>query len=166
VSVPSSELAPPTPSPASECVPPGTKGGATLACGLGGRGEPSDDWTQSLAICLLCALFVALWSLKYRLSRYFLKTSILPCSMRKCRHFKLVFSQLLSSILDISLECTTSTLEDITNVGNVGQLQLKIFDFERINIKLSANRINVFDAAAHFFAKSSFTVFSQFRVNP
>jgi hypothetical protein len=82
---------------------------------------------------------------------------MLICSIRKCRHFKLVISQLLSSILDISLECTINTLE---NINNFGRLQLKIFDFERMNTKLSDNPINVFDAAAHmFFAKSSFSKF-------
>jgi hypothetical protein len=31
-------------------------GGATLACGWGGGGANSDDWRESLALCLLCAL--------------------------------------------------------------------------------------------------------------
>ncbi len=45
----------PTPSPASECVPPGTNGrGDTLACGWGGGGPNSDVWRKSLALCLLC----------------------------------------------------------------------------------------------------------------
>ncbi len=136
----------------------GTKGGgATLACRLGGRGEPFGRLETNVSTLSL--------SLKYRLSRYFLKskTSIIPCSMRKCRHFNLVFSHLLSFTLDISLACTVSTLEDINNFG---RLELKIFNFERINIKLSAYRINVFDAAAHkFFVKSSFTGFSEFKVN-
>ena len=39
-----------------ECPPSlGTKGGgATLACGWGGGGSHSDDWRESLALCLLC----------------------------------------------------------------------------------------------------------------
>jgi hypothetical protein len=34
--------------------PPGTKGGDTLTCGLSGWGPNSDDWRESLALCLLC----------------------------------------------------------------------------------------------------------------
>jgi hypothetical protein len=46
------------PSPASECAPPTeSKGGDTLACGERGAGSPnSDDWRESLVICLLCVL--------------------------------------------------------------------------------------------------------------
>ncbi len=44
MSVPSSDLAPPAPSPPSECAPPPSTepkgGGATLACGCGGGGVP------------------------------------------------------------------------------------------------------------------------------
>jgi hypothetical protein len=77
---------------------------------------------------------------------------------------KLVFSQLLSSILDIFLACNMSTLEGINSFR---RLELQIFDFERINAKFSVNRINVFDAAAHlFFAKSSLTDFFNFKLNP
>ncbi len=84
--------------------------------------------------------------------------------MAKCRHFKLVFSQLNSFILDNSLACTVSTLEKINNFR---QLQQQIFDFERIDTKLIANRVNVFDAAAHmFFASLSLTDFSKFKLNP
>jgi hypothetical protein len=37
------------------CVsPPGTKGGDPLTCGLSGWGPNSDDWRESLALCLLC----------------------------------------------------------------------------------------------------------------
>jgi hypothetical protein len=41
------ELAPPAPSPASECVPP-------LLAGEGAGGANSDDWRESLALCILC----------------------------------------------------------------------------------------------------------------
>jgi hypothetical protein len=44
---------PPTPSPASVS-PPGTKGEDTLTCGLSGWGPNSDDWRESLSLCLLC----------------------------------------------------------------------------------------------------------------
>jgi hypothetical protein len=37
-------------SPASECVPPGTKGGDKLACGWGEGGPNSDDWRKSLIL--------------------------------------------------------------------------------------------------------------------
>ncbi len=56
VSVPSFELGPPTPSTASECVPPGTKvGGQHWSAGKGMGGPNSDDWRESLALCVLCA---------------------------------------------------------------------------------------------------------------
>jgi hypothetical protein len=35
--------------------PPGTKGGATLACGWRGGGTNSDDRRESLALCTLYA---------------------------------------------------------------------------------------------------------------
>ncbi len=56
MSVPSSELGQPTPSPASECVPPGIKEGCNtrLREGEGVGGPNSDDWRESLALCLLC----------------------------------------------------------------------------------------------------------------
>ncbi len=51
VSVSSSELATPAPSPASECVPPGTKGGGQHSLvGKGAGGANSDDWRESLAL--------------------------------------------------------------------------------------------------------------------
>jgi hypothetical protein len=51
LSVPSSELGPPTPpSQASVSSPWNQRGGATLACG----GPNLDDWRESLALCLLC----------------------------------------------------------------------------------------------------------------
>ncbi len=48
----SSELAPPTPSTASECVPPGSKWGVghTLACGKGAGGANSDEGTQCYSV--------------------------------------------------------------------------------------------------------------------
>ncbi len=53
VSVPSSELAPPAQSPASECVPPlGGRGQHSLA-GEGAGGANTDDWRESLALCTL-----------------------------------------------------------------------------------------------------------------
>ncbi len=36
------------------------KGGATLACGGGGGGLNSDDWTESLALCILCGSTILL----------------------------------------------------------------------------------------------------------
>ncbi len=47
----------PSPSPARVCVctPLGTQSGATLACWRGGGGASSDDWIESLALCLLVA---------------------------------------------------------------------------------------------------------------
>ncbi len=51
----SSELGPPTPSPASVCVPPGHKGQGTQSpAGEVVGGPNSDDWIKSLALCLLC----------------------------------------------------------------------------------------------------------------
>ncbi len=55
MSVPSSKLAPPPPLPPATVPPAGTKGRATLACGWGGGGANSDDWRESLALCILCA---------------------------------------------------------------------------------------------------------------
>ncbi len=43
----------PIPSPASECVPPGTKGGTHSSAGEGVGGPNSDDWRTSLALCIL-----------------------------------------------------------------------------------------------------------------
>jgi hypothetical protein len=62
VSVPSLELGPSQPpcttSPPSECtLPPGTKGGGGLHTRLRVRGwasPNSDDWKESLVLCLLC----------------------------------------------------------------------------------------------------------------
>jgi hypothetical protein len=57
VSVPVSELGPPTPSPASECVSPLDPMGVggweqnSLACE---RGPNSDAWTERLALCIPC----------------------------------------------------------------------------------------------------------------
>jgi hypothetical protein len=52
VSVPSSELGPPMqPLPRKRVCPKG--GGAALPCGWGGGGPSSDDWQESLALCLL-----------------------------------------------------------------------------------------------------------------
>jgi hypothetical protein len=51
----SSELAPPLPLPQASVSPLlGTKGGTTLACGRGAGGANSDDWRESLALCLFC----------------------------------------------------------------------------------------------------------------
>jgi hypothetical protein len=50
MSVPSSELAPPTPS----CPPLGTNGGQQSLAGEMAGGADSDDWRESLAICRLC----------------------------------------------------------------------------------------------------------------
>jgi hypothetical protein len=53
VSVPSSELAPPAPSPASKCVPPfwNQRGEQHPLAGEGLGGANSDDWRESLALC-------------------------------------------------------------------------------------------------------------------
>jgi hypothetical protein len=61
VSVPSSELGPP--SPTSECVsPPGTKGGGTHSPAGEGEGGPnSDDRRKSLALSLLCESYINRW---------------------------------------------------------------------------------------------------------
>ncbi len=57
VSVPSSELAPPQLLPASECAPPFPEpGGPHLGEGEGGAN--SDDWRKSLALSILCVLYV------------------------------------------------------------------------------------------------------------
>jgi hypothetical protein len=45
---------PPPPSPASECVPPGTNGREHTRLRVRGGGPNSDDWRKSLALCLLC----------------------------------------------------------------------------------------------------------------
>ncbi len=52
-------LAPPARSPASECVPPPEPkggGGQHSLAGEGTGGANSDDWRESLALCLLCEL--------------------------------------------------------------------------------------------------------------
>ncbi len=55
MSVLSSEFAPTEPSPASECVPTGTKGGGGQHSLVGeGAGSQSDDWRECLSLCLLC----------------------------------------------------------------------------------------------------------------
>jgi hypothetical protein len=55
VSVPSSDLGSPSPSPGKECVTPlGPWGGQHLLADEGLEGPNSDDWTESLALCLLC----------------------------------------------------------------------------------------------------------------
>jgi hypothetical protein len=52
----------PHPRPASEC------GRATLACRWGAGGPSSDDWKESLALCILCVSSLGLWvSFKDRL---------------------------------------------------------------------------------------------------
>ncbi len=64
VPVPSSELAPPAPSPPSECVPPlEPRGGGQHSLAVEGAGGANlDDWRESLALCLLCV-----WSHTYLL---------------------------------------------------------------------------------------------------
>ncbi len=56
VSAPSSELAPPAPSPASECIPPPLELWNSLAGGGWGAGEPIRATGEKawLALCLLC----------------------------------------------------------------------------------------------------------------
>ncbi len=57
MSVLSSELGPPTLCPASECAPPGTKGGGTHLYAGEGVGSPSsDDWRKRLAVCVYSVL--------------------------------------------------------------------------------------------------------------
>jgi hypothetical protein len=53
---PLSELAPSSPSPASECVPPWNQRGGHSLAGEGAGGANSDDWREGLALCLLCVL--------------------------------------------------------------------------------------------------------------
>ncbi len=55
MSVPSSELAPPSPPAASECVSPlDPKGAGKTGEGVG---EPnSDDWIESMALCMRCGI--------------------------------------------------------------------------------------------------------------
>jgi hypothetical protein len=54
VSVPSSELAPIAPSTASECLSPlDLKGQTHSLLGKGAGGANSDDWRESLTLCLL-----------------------------------------------------------------------------------------------------------------
>ncbi len=51
----------PTPlSPASVPIPPEPKGGGHTRLWVRGLGSPSfDDWSKSLALCLLCGLYMA-----------------------------------------------------------------------------------------------------------
>jgi hypothetical protein len=56
-------IGPPSPSPESECVlpPPKPKGGGGRHS-LGGEGENvanSDDWRESLVLCILCVRFIS-----------------------------------------------------------------------------------------------------------
>ncbi len=78
---------PPSPLPSpSECAPrPEPKRGRTLACGWVGWGSPnSDDWSKSLALCLLCyphlisQRFVDIW-LIWRRNRYSPPRGFLAC---------------------------------------------------------------------------------------
>ncbi len=64
VSIPSSELGLPTPSPASECVlPPEPKGEVTNSpTGEGGGGPDSDDWSKSLVRRLYSVARMVGWS--------------------------------------------------------------------------------------------------------
>ncbi len=56
VSVPSSELGPPTPSPPIECVSPlGTNGGSNTLLRVRVGGHNSEDWIESLALYIICA---------------------------------------------------------------------------------------------------------------
>jgi hypothetical protein len=55
VSVLSSELGHPTPSPASEYVPPGTKERTHSPAGDGVGGPNSDDWKKPSTLSTLCA---------------------------------------------------------------------------------------------------------------
>jgi hypothetical protein len=57
VSVPSSELASSAPSPASECVPLGTKGGATLADEGGANSDEGTEAWHSVYSVIMCNIF-------------------------------------------------------------------------------------------------------------
>ncbi len=54
VSVPSSELGPPHPSPPGSVSPPQPKGGTHSPAWRGWGSPNSDDWRKSLALCLIC----------------------------------------------------------------------------------------------------------------
>ncbi len=60
MSVQSSELGPPTPSPASGCDSPSPQaprgGEAKLACGEGGGGPNTDPWTDTLVLYIIIPL--------------------------------------------------------------------------------------------------------------
>ncbi len=65
MSVPSSKLGPPPPSPASECGPHRNQKGEVGTPRLRVRGWRSpnfDDWSESLALCLLCGVCVMHWN--------------------------------------------------------------------------------------------------------
>jgi hypothetical protein len=53
VSVPSSELGPPPPQ--AVCLPLGPKGEESSLAGEGVGGPNSDDWIESLALCIISA---------------------------------------------------------------------------------------------------------------
>ncbi len=77
MSVPLSELVPPAPSTASECVPPWNQRGDgqhSLADEGAGRAN-SDDWKEILALCILCG------PLPSQYGRYFAASEMLPGSL-------------------------------------------------------------------------------------
>ncbi len=62
------------------CLPPWTQRGerATLACGWGGVGGPSsDEWTESLALCILCGIL-------YRVNLVFKSSHDIGLSLWAC----------------------------------------------------------------------------------
>jgi hypothetical protein len=65
VSVPSSKLGPPTPSPQASVSPPGTKGGHTRLRMRKWGCPNSDDWRKILALCILTLCLSLKWVAKH-----------------------------------------------------------------------------------------------------
>ncbi len=79
MSVSSSESAPPAPSPPSECVPPLESKGGGEQHSLAGEGageHHSDDWRESMALCILCACLLFGWRIKK------IHTALTPLALR------------------------------------------------------------------------------------
>jgi hypothetical protein len=100
--VPSFELGPPTPSPASEWVPPGTKGGRghTRRGARGVGSSNSDDGRKSLALCLLFEVHCTLC----RNSLKSFSTHTEPSKMINTNSVYVTYTALLSDTLCIHNE--------------------------------------------------------------
>jgi hypothetical protein len=94
VSVPSSELGPPTLSSASEYIPPGTGGREHTGLRVKGwRGLNSDDWRKILALCLVYSVIINIKNRKEfqkrwkYIARKILATRIFHSVEKECRIF-------------------------------------------------------------------------------